>query len=152
MNIFEVIHQSLSGFRKIHSTETALLLMTETWLKALNEDKIVGTVLVDFRKAFIRFTTSAFRKLLSIDVFSYFPFGFEGRIWDLIVSVPDHFLSSYFDLVRHNLLLQNLSYYKCSDHFPKLMKSYLSNREQVVGLNNNLWHPFKAPSKVHYSF
>ena len=25
-------------------------------------------------------------------------FGFEGRIWDLIVSVPDHCLSFYFDL------------------------------------------------------
>ena len=24
------------------------------------------------------------------------PFGFEGRIWDLIVSVPDHCLSFYF--------------------------------------------------------
>ena len=23
-------------------------------------------------------------------------FGFEGRIWDLIVSVPDHCLSFYF--------------------------------------------------------
>ena len=45
---------------------------------------------------FIRFTTSAFRKLLSIYVFSYFPFGFEGRMWDLIVSVPDHCLSFYF--------------------------------------------------------
>ena len=32
----------------------------------------------------------------SIYVFSYFPFGFEGRIWDLIVSVPDHCLSFYF--------------------------------------------------------
>ena len=30
--------------------------------------------------------------------FSYFPFGFEGRIWDLIVSVPDHCLSFYFDM------------------------------------------------------
>ena len=39
---------------------------------------------------------SAFRKLSSIYVFSYFPFGFEGRIWDLIVSVPDHCLSFYF--------------------------------------------------------
>ena len=28
--------------------------------------------------------------------FSYFPFGFEGRMWDLIVSVPDHCLSFYF--------------------------------------------------------
>ena len=38
----------------------------------------------------------AFRKLLSVYAFSYFPFGFEGRIWDLIVSVPDHCLSFYF--------------------------------------------------------
>ena len=29
------------------------------------------------------------------NVFSYFPFGFEGSIWDLIVSVPDHCLSCY---------------------------------------------------------
>ena len=36
------------------------------------------------------------RKLLSAYVFSYFSFGFEGRIWDLIVSVPDHCLSFYF--------------------------------------------------------
>ena len=27
--------------------------------------------------------------------FSYFPFGFEGRLWALIVSVPDHCLSFY---------------------------------------------------------
>ena len=25
------------------------------------------------------------------------PFGFEGRMWDLIVSVPDHCLSFYFE-------------------------------------------------------
>ena len=31
------------------------------------------------------------------DVFSCFPFGFEGRLWDLIVSVPDHCLSFYFE-------------------------------------------------------
>ena len=35
-----------------HSTETALLLMTERWLKALNDGKVVGSVMVDFRKAF----------------------------------------------------------------------------------------------------
>ena len=50
------------------------------------------------RELFIRFTASAFRKLPSIYVFSYFPFGFEGRIWDLIVSVPDHCLSFYLAL------------------------------------------------------
>ena len=36
------------------------------------------------------------RQLRSIYVFSYFPFGFEGRMWNLIVSVPDHCLSFYF--------------------------------------------------------
>ena len=41
-----------------------------------------------------RFTLSAFRKLPSIYVFSYF--GFGGGMWDLIASVPDHCLSFYF--------------------------------------------------------
>ena len=45
---------------------------------------------------FIRFTARAFRGLLSVYVFSSFPFGFEDRIWDLIVSVPDHYLSFSF--------------------------------------------------------
>ena len=45
------------------------------------------------------FIASAFRKLPSIYVFSYFPFGFEGRMWDLIVSVPDHCLSFYFVII-----------------------------------------------------
>ena len=48
------------------------------------------------KELFIRFTASAFRKLPSNYVFSYFPFGFDGRMWDLIVSVPDNCLSFYF--------------------------------------------------------
>ena len=48
------------------------------------------------KELFIRFTTSAFCKLPSNYVFSYFPFGFGGRIWDTIVSVPDHYLSFNF--------------------------------------------------------
>ena len=48
------------------------------------------------KKLSIRFTARAFRELLSICIFSYFPFGFEGRIWDLIVAVPEQCLSFYF--------------------------------------------------------
>ena len=48
---------------------------------------------------FIQFTASAFHKLMSIYVFSYFPFDFEGRMWDLIVSVPGHCLSFYFEIL-----------------------------------------------------
>ena len=33
---------------------------------------------------------------VNLCIFSYFPFGFEGRIWDLIVLVLDHCLSFYF--------------------------------------------------------
>ena len=33
---------------------------------------------------------------------SYFPFGFEGKMWDLIVSVPDHCLSCYFGVHEWN--------------------------------------------------
>ena len=52
LNAFDLIHKSQSGFRAGHSTESALLLMTERWLKAINEGKVVGSVMVDFRKAF----------------------------------------------------------------------------------------------------
>ena len=51
---------------------------------------------------FILFAASAFRKLSSIYVFSCFPFGFGGGMWDLVVSVPDHCLSFYFtSLLRY---------------------------------------------------
>ena len=43
-----------SGFRIRHSTESALLLMIDSWLKAVNEGKVVGAFMVDFRKAFGR--------------------------------------------------------------------------------------------------
>ena len=61
--------------------------MLVTYFVILLNDHLFG------KELFIRFITSAFRKLPSIYVFSYFPFGFEGRMWDLIVSVPDHCLS-----------------------------------------------------------
>ena len=41
-----------SGFRSKRSTETVLTFMTDNWLKARNDGKIVGTIMVNFRKAF----------------------------------------------------------------------------------------------------
>ena len=52
---------------------------------------------------------SAFRKPLSIYVFSYFRFGFEGRMWDLIVSVPDHCLSFYFGCSSTTMFIQMMT-------------------------------------------
>ena len=38
------------------------------------------------------------RGRLSVCECASFPFGFEGRMWDLVVLVPDHCLSFYFAL------------------------------------------------------
>ena len=62
------------------------------------------------KELFILFAASAFRKLSSIYVFSYFPFGFDGRIWDLIVSVPDHCLSLYFVCLMGNAYRENIKF------------------------------------------
>ena len=50
--ILQILHKFQSGFRSKHSTESALILMIDSWLKAINEGDIVGCVLVDFRKTF----------------------------------------------------------------------------------------------------
>ena len=64
-------------------------------------DNIYLSIIFMFGKdLFIRFTASAVRKLLSVHVFSYFPFGFEGRMWDLIVPVPGNCLSFYFSYLE----------------------------------------------------
>ena len=89
---------------------------------------------------FIRFTASAFRKLPSIYVFSYFPCGFEGRIWDLIVSVPDHCLSFYFSKIRllHletilNSCLKSLRIHKLSISQMKQIRLYKT--KQILSEN-----------------
>ena len=42
------------------------------------------------------------------------------------------------DLVDHDLLLQKLELYKCSNLFLKLMKSYLNNKSQAVSLGGKM--------------
>ncbi len=52
LNSFNLLHQTQSGFRAGHSTESALILMIDNFLHAINQGKLVGCILVDFRKAF----------------------------------------------------------------------------------------------------
>ena len=68
-------------------------------------------------------TVHAFRKLSSVYVFSYFPFGFEGRIWDLIVSVPDHCLSFYFCFCLSAMVIRST----CA-RLPVCVRTYVSVR------------------------
>ena len=52
LNQHRLLNQKQSVFRSGHSTESALIHMTDAWLQAINDGTIVGCVLVDFRKAF----------------------------------------------------------------------------------------------------
>ena len=72
---------------------------------------------------FILFTAHAFRKMLSIYVFSYFPFGFDGRIFELIVSVPDHCLSFYFVLYAELRQIMIIFYLKLVNNNDKTKKT-----------------------------
>lgn len=47
-----LLHKTQSGFRSQHSCETALVHMIDSWLNAMDNGKLVGVVLVDFKKAF----------------------------------------------------------------------------------------------------
>ena len=93
-------------------------------------------------------------------------FGFEGRIWDLIVSVPDHCLSFYFaegwkkeldsqhyvgavlmdlskafDCLPHDLIMAKLKAYGLSTGACEFLNGYLSDRRQRVkiGQNHSNW-------------
>ena len=52
MTSYNLLHQKQSGFRANHSCETALILMVDTWLSALNRGNEIGLLLVDLCKAF----------------------------------------------------------------------------------------------------
>ena len=62
LDAFDLFHKSQSGFRAGHSAETVLSLMTGRWLKALNERKVVGSVMVDFRRLLTLLTMHYFWK------------------------------------------------------------------------------------------
>ena len=52
------------------------------------------------KELFIPFTARAFLyTAVNLCIYVFFSFDFEGRIWDLILSVHDHCLSFYFIII-----------------------------------------------------
>ena len=47
-----LLYSNQSAYRPYHSCETALLNITDNWLKAMNNSELVGTVFLDLSKAF----------------------------------------------------------------------------------------------------
>ena len=51
------------------------------------------------KEMFILLTMRVFRERLSNCVLASFSFAFEGRMWDLIVLVPDYCTSFYYEII-----------------------------------------------------
>ena len=51
LNKCDVLLQFQSGFHSGHQWKRKLTFMSERWLRASNHGNIVGTIMVDFRKA-----------------------------------------------------------------------------------------------------
>ena len=47
-----MIYESQSGFSQKHSCQTALVKLIDQWLTRIDKGDIIGTLFVDFRKAF----------------------------------------------------------------------------------------------------
>ena len=48
----ELLYYRQSGFRENHSCQTALIRLIDDWLSDIDNGKLIGTVYLDFRKAF----------------------------------------------------------------------------------------------------
>ena len=49
---YNLIYELQSGFRRLHSCQTALTKVVDNWLSAINNSNVVGTVFLDLSKAF----------------------------------------------------------------------------------------------------
>ena len=70
LNKHKLIHETQSGFRQKHSCQTALVKLVDQWLSCIDKGDIVGTLFVDFRKAFDLVDHSILINKLSLYKFS----------------------------------------------------------------------------------
>ena len=52
LNNHKLIHECQSGFRQKHSCDTALVRLIDQWMASIDKGDIIGTLFIDFRKAF----------------------------------------------------------------------------------------------------
>ena len=52
LNKYKLIQENQSGFRQKQSCQTALVKLIDQWMHCIDNGDIVGSLFVDFRKAF----------------------------------------------------------------------------------------------------
>ena len=52
LNKHKLIHECQSGFRQKHSCNTALIKLIDQWMENIDKGDIIGSLFIDFRKAF----------------------------------------------------------------------------------------------------
>ena len=52
LNKYKLTHESQSGFRPKHRRQIALIKLKDQWKECIDKNDIVGTLFIDFRKAF----------------------------------------------------------------------------------------------------
>ena len=52
LNKYNLIHENQSGFSPKHSCQTALIKLIDQWMACIDKGDIIGTLFLDFRKAF----------------------------------------------------------------------------------------------------
>ena len=70
LNKYTLIHKGQSGFRHKHSCQTALVKLIDQWMKCIDQGDLVGTLFIDFRKAFDVVDHTLLLKKLSFYKFS----------------------------------------------------------------------------------
>ena len=69
LDTHKLIHPNQSGFRPKHSCQTALTRLVDNWLQDINQNRMIGTIYLDFQKAFDLVNHNILLKKLCI----YFP-------------------------------------------------------------------------------
>ena len=154
LNSFETLYTLQFGFRESCSTSHALLSLTETIKKSIDNGKFGCGVFLDLQKTFDTVNHKIllqklehygirgkvldwFRSYLSSRSQYVVVHGHSSEILPITCGVPAWTTPFSFDTVNHKILLQKLEHYGIRGKVLDWFRSYLSSRSQYVVVNGH---------------